>query len=65
MAVGNWSSRVALRELLGVLGVDFVMVLLRLKPLPADDKVKSEGVTLSIESAQGLVLGLVVLTLAT
>ncbi len=62
LALGSWSSRVALRELRGVLGVDFVMVLLRLKPLPPAGNVKSAGVTLPIESAQGLVLELVAFT---
>jgi hypothetical protein len=58
VALDACSSRVALRELLGVLGVDFVMVLLRLRPLPPLGNVKSAGTTLPMASAQGLVLGL-------
>jgi hypothetical protein len=58
VALGSCSSSVALRELLGVLGVDFVMVLLRLRPLPPLGSVKSAGITLPMASAQGLVLGL-------
>jgi hypothetical protein len=57
LALVSWSSMVALRELRGVLGVNFVIVLLRLKPLPPDGSVKSAGVTLPIESVNGLVLG--------
>lgn len=64
LALGIWSSRVALRELLGVRGVDLVMVLLRFKPLPVAGSVKSAGVTLPRESAQGLLLGLVALDLS-
>ncbi len=48
---------VALRELRGVLGVDFVIVRLRLKAPPPIGNVKSAGVILPMESAQGLVLG--------
>jgi hypothetical protein len=57
-ALGSCSSRAALRELLGDLGVSFVMVLLRLRPLPPVRSVKFAGMTLPIASAHGLVLGL-------
>jgi hypothetical protein len=59
VALGNWSSRVALSELLGVLGVDFVIVLLRLRTLPTAGSVKSAGVTLPTASTHRLALGLV------
>ena len=48
---------VALLALRGVLGVDFVIVLLRLNPFPSLGSVRSAGVTLGIASVQGLVLG--------
>lgn len=48
---------VALRELRGVLGADFVIVLLRLKALPPIGSFKSAGVILLMDSARGFMLG--------
>jgi hypothetical protein len=60
LALAIGSSIVVLRELRGVLGVDLVIVRLRARPPPpAAGSVKSAGVTLPIESAQGLVFGVV------